>query len=113
MDDIVKSLRKGVPCIEAAGCEVSGPCKIMNAHSGCACAEAADEIERLRAGNRDLQLWWDNLRPDHARLEAENAKLREAVSWLANLDMDRFTEHDEALLETAIEEARAALGGDT
>ena len=46
------------------------------------------------------------------KAEAENAKLREAVSWLANLDMDRFTEHDEALLETAIEEARAALGGD-
>ena len=54
--------------------------------------EAADEIERLRE---------------------ENAKLRAAVSWLANLDMDRFTEHDEALLEAAIEEARAALGGDT
>ena len=46
------------------------------------------------------------------RLTAENAKLREAVSWLANLDMDRFTEHDEALLEAAIEEARAALGGE-
>lgn len=49
---------------------------------------------------------------EYVRLMAENAKLREAVSWLANLDMDRFTEHDEALLETAIEEARAALGGE-
>ncbi len=45
-------------------------------------------------------------------LMAEIERLRAAVSWLANLDMDRFTEHDEALLETAIEEARAALGGE-
>lgn len=44
MSDIAKLMRNGNPCR-------SGPdlCKVRNAESGCECAMAADEIERLRA----------------------------------------------------------------
>jgi len=40
MSDIVERLRSGVDCAE--------PCKMKNAANGCLCAQAADEIERLR-----------------------------------------------------------------
>ena len=63
---------------------------------------AANEIEQLRAGNRDLQLWWDNLRPDHARLEAENAKLRAALEEINRL----VRKHPAGVI------ANAALGGE-
>jgi hypothetical protein len=42
MNDIVERLRAGI-------CE--DPCKVKDARSGCECAEAADEIERLRTGH--------------------------------------------------------------
>ncbi len=44
--DIVKRLRQGYPCKEAAA---DGCCKVMDARSGCLCAEAADTITRLTA----------------------------------------------------------------
>ncbi len=40
--DIVQRLRDAEPCIEDI-------CKMRDARSGCCCASAADEIERLRA----------------------------------------------------------------
>jgi hypothetical protein len=47
MTDIVERLRKGLEL-----CHATGKCRIMDARSGCECAEAADEIERLRAALR-------------------------------------------------------------
>ena len=44
--DIVARLRQG--CF-------SDPCRMMEARSGCTCAEAADEIERLRATLREIR----------------------------------------------------------
>ena len=41
MTDIVERLRAGGPCPD--------PCRVQEAKSGCTCAEAADEITRLRA----------------------------------------------------------------
>jgi chromosome segregation ATPase len=47
MTDIVERLR------EAKMCQGT-PCRIKDAQSGCECAEAADEIERLRKENAEL-----------------------------------------------------------
>ena len=40
------------------------------------CAEAADEIERLRLANSDLQMWFDYARTECDRLQAEVLRLR-------------------------------------
>lgn len=50
MSDIADRMRAGLPCV-ANNCE----CKVKNAESGCECAEAADEITRLRAENERLR----------------------------------------------------------
>jgi len=50
--DIVKRLRNGEPCKEASA---DGCCKVMDARSGCICAEAADELSRLTAENERLR----------------------------------------------------------
>ena len=42
MIDVTEHLRKGLPC-------QPNVCRFMDARSGCTCAEAADEIDRLRA----------------------------------------------------------------
>jgi hypothetical protein len=44
MSDIAAYMRLGGPCIEN-----NAKCRTMDAASGCACAQAAAEIERLRA----------------------------------------------------------------
>ncbi len=44
MSDIAAYMRLGGPCIEN-----NAKCRTMDDASGCACAQAADEIERLRA----------------------------------------------------------------
>ena len=41
MSEIVKMLRSGTVCED--------PCRVMDARSGCVCAEAADTITRLQA----------------------------------------------------------------
>lgn len=86
MSDIVERLRKGGPCIEAAGCDGGGPCKVMNASSGCACAEAADEITRLRNELHIAEAWSARVIAgtqqdviEIARLTAENERLRAAL----------------------------------
>ena len=49
--DIVPRLRSGEAC-------VNDPCRVMEAASGCLCAAAADEIERLRVIIRVKSLRW-------------------------------------------------------
>jgi len=61
--DLVTRLRAGYPCKEAAA---DGCCKVMDARSGCLCAEAAAEITRLRAEVERLR----------AALEAWNGAVR-------------------------------------
>ena len=46
MTDIVERLRAGEPCGEISS---EYACGVKTAESGCQCAMAADEIERLRA----------------------------------------------------------------
>lgn len=48
MSDIVERLRSGSICSDIH--DTGSCCRVMEARSGCECAEAADEIERLRAG---------------------------------------------------------------
>jgi hypothetical protein len=97
MSDIVKRLLKGEPCIEAAGCDGGGPCKVMNASSGCACAEAADEITRLRAENERLgralnvarygeaDFAWSVHEAQMVELRAENERLTAALAAIEKL----------------------------
>jgi hypothetical protein len=80
MMDIVERLRRGEPC------DGGNQCRIMEASSGCTCAEAADEIERLRAVLKDrLVLLQDayaqieRLREEVARLEQKCIKLSDAI----------------------------------
>lgn len=47
--DLIARLRNGEPCIEFNDC-----CEVMDARSGCTCAEAADELARLTAENERL-----------------------------------------------------------
>lgn len=51
MSDIVERLRCGEPCLEASGIN---ECRVKDAASGCLCAMAADEIERLRAALEEI-----------------------------------------------------------
>ena len=46
MTDIVERLRTGRMCDDK--------CRVMEAKSGCLCAEAADEIEKLREALLDI-----------------------------------------------------------
>lgn len=50
MSEIAEYMRQGGPCIE-----LNERCKVMDAASGCACAKAAAEIERLRAALRMIR----------------------------------------------------------
>lgn len=49
MSDILEVMRTGMPCVDAGR-----RCKAMEARSGCDCARAADEIERLRAALKEI-----------------------------------------------------------
>lgn len=65
MPDIVETLRGGTIC------EVEGmKCAVMDARSGCLCAESADEIERLRVTVMNLCV-------ANGKMEDEIAHLRE------------------------------------
>ena len=46
-NDLVKRLRDGEPCY-------GNKCPMMNANSGCQCAEAADRIELLEVALREI-----------------------------------------------------------
>jgi hypothetical protein len=74
MTDIVQRLRSGEVCI-------NNPCRMMDARSGCACAEAADEIERLRAERDD---WFDGARKDY--LDERNARMDANVREYAAME---------------------------
>ena len=66
--------------------------------------ECRNELESLKAGNRDVMLHWEVLRADYDKLLE---KYQQLVFYLAHIDLDYMTEHDVALLESAIEEAKA------
>jgi len=46
------------------------------------CAEAADEIKRLRLANSDLQMWYDYARTECDKLLDEVLRLREELKEL-------------------------------
>jgi hypothetical protein len=76
--DLVERLRAGEPC------EIHDRCRVMEARSGCCCAEAADEIERLRAAHKEAyELAYGVARHDCEaeieRLRADNEFLVESV----------------------------------
>lgn len=74
MSDIVESLREGMIC------EVEGAkCAVMDARSGCICAEAADEIEELRAKD---QHWNEHLRTAQDEIKRLTACLKWEQNWL-------------------------------
>lgn len=62
-----------------------------------------EETESLLAANRDVMLHWEVLRADYDALLEKHSKL---VFYLAHIDLYNTTEHDHALLESAIEEAK-------
>jgi hypothetical protein len=57
MTDIVERLRRGEACIDHK-------CRMMEARSGCTCAEAADKIERLWEALVVLVADWDAVPED-------------------------------------------------
>lgn len=65
--------------------------------------ECRNEIQASIAANRDVMLHWEVLRSDYDALKEKYQKL---VFYLAHIDLDYFTEHDQALLDSAIEEAK-------
>lgn len=65
--------------------------------------ECRNELEASLAANRDLMLHWEVLRTDYDSVREKYQKL---VFYLAHIDLDYFTEHDQALLDSAIEEAK-------
>lgn len=63
MSDLVERLRRAEPCREGCG----APCRVMDAASGCVCAEAAARIEQLEA--------------DNTRLRVENIQMQAALGY--------------------------------
>ena len=109
MTDIAAYMHLGGPCIEN-----NAKCRTMDAASGCACAQAADEIDHLRAEIERLESVmepWRNLAKllegDVATLRATNERLR---ADLAHADA-KGQENDKLLWGTikANERLRAAL----
>jgi predicted RNase H-like nuclease (RuvC/YqgF family) len=76
MTSIVERLRRGEACI-------NDPCRTMEARSGCCCATAADEIERLEREVKALHETIGEIDRQHKdeieRLEREVARLQEAL----------------------------------
>lgn len=72
MTDIVERLRIGR---ETCGVDM---CRIREAKSGCTCAEAADEIERLRTENQELKLQYLS---DQGQWIEETGRLRERCTY--------------------------------
>ena len=115
MTDIVEYMRQGGPCIE-----LNERCKVMDAASGCACAKAAAEIERLRAevkvwqGHAKTAIWSDS--EECKMLTRINAALLEAPTVDINVvvpdrDYATMTPKDcyEAGLLDGVYQAREAI----
>ena len=77
MTDIVERLRLGR---ETCGVDM---CRNREARSGCTCAEAADEIERLREALRGTACDCE-LKKEVSWHEEENNRLREALHKARN-----------------------------
>ena len=78
MDDIVERLRLGR---ETCGFDM---CRTREARSGCTCAEAADEIERLREALQPFACkcegdWCENLRFNDDKAKCEHYIARAAL----------------------------------
>ena len=74
--DIVERLKSGEPCLEANG----RPCRSMDAQSGCACAEAAAEITRLRNELHLANEWAANVYAGRDEDCAEITSIRTALA---------------------------------
>ena len=83
MTDIVERLRDGGIC-------QGEPCRIKETASGCDCAEAADEIEWLRANllvmAQRLDTWKDRYETEH---NAHLATISECGRVLAEAGLNR------------------------
>lgn len=73
MTDIVEKLLNGFPCLEGTS---DHTCRVRDAKSGCLCATAADEIEKLRAA-----LW--RVRDKRCEMDMGDLSAEEAV-WEAD-----------------------------
>lgn len=71
MPDISAFMRKGGPCEE-----ISLKCRTVDAKSGCACAIAADEIDRLREAVMNLCVANGKLSDENDELREERRRLR-------------------------------------
>jgi hypothetical protein len=72
-EDIVLRLRRGGGCVDV--------CSVQEAASGCQCAEAADEIERLRVVVATYSGWYwtPERRAEFERGKARFAQIKGAV----------------------------------
>jgi methylphosphotriester-DNA--protein-cysteine methyltransferase len=82
MTDIVQRLRSGEVCI-------NNPCRMMDARSGCTCAEAADAIERLRDDLAETNRQFAQAVETGTAAVAEIERLR--------AEMERLRQENEAL----------------
>lgn len=97
MTDIVERLRAGFQCAE-----IGNRCRTMDTQSGCVCAEAADEIERLRGGMLKMA-------SAMSRQIETIEKLRAALEEIAGLGA--ICASDIAAITLRRSRARAALDG--
>ena len=95
------------------------PCQVEDAKSGCHCAEARDEITRLR---ERTEYWPDNAERDavirHQKAEIERLRAalelyRDAVRIDATMEGPRFMGANSSALKRAWDADRAALEGRT
>jgi len=85
--DIVTRLRSGQePC-------GTNSCRVMDARSGCLCAAAADEIEKLR---KRYEFWRNACAESDAHAQAAEAKIEQLGAEIENMKdyIDRFLTGD-------------------
>lgn len=74
MTDIVERLRAGEPCTDAGG--KAADCSSKTIAGGCTCAEAADEIGRLRAENAEQKAEMQKLYNNWSRVVRDDVQSR-------------------------------------
>jgi hypothetical protein len=118
MNDIVERLRAGEACGEISS---EYACAVKNAASGCQCAEAADEIERLNSDLSDAVTDLNTARQDNAsctahihnqadRIDKLEVAMREIDTICSNpgnwspVVMERIIERVQEISRAALEE---------